>query len=151
MLKFILLSLCLVIGVSCASYRENKEVKKDAAAVTPTTNPQVQYGRAVSMVQASPDLTPEQKEKLVTLINDYSRKMIVNKEKQGQYRTALLDVMLENDKKSLAKISAAKKDLTNLNKQSSGYLESFVAEFKSIIGKTARNHEPELLEVISVE
>ena len=150
MKNIFVLAFLSLLSVSCAS-QANKDVKEEAASIRPTISPRTQFARAIAMVDSNPDLNQDQKERLVKLIEDYSQKMIENRLKQSQYRTVLLDEMLKTDMETGPLIAAAKKDITDLNKESSKYLESFVTDFKSIIGKSAHHHQPELLEVILVE
>lgn len=150
-MKKIMMFLLALNLVSCASQQAKKEVKQEAATVTPTTSARVQYARALAMIDSNPDLSIEQKQRLVELINTYGEKAYANRARQSQYRTVLMDEMLKNDAKNNAQIIAVKKDMTNLNKENSENLEKFVAGFKAIVGTSARNHQPELLEVIIVE
>lgn len=150
MKNIVLLVLVLVLG-ACASQKAKKEVKQEAAEIMPVINPNLQFERAVAMIGANPDLTTEQKNKLVGLIKAYGSKMYENKEKEGQYRAVLLDEMLKNDVKNNDKITAAKKNITSINKENSGLVEGFVQDFKETIGNSARFHQPVMMEVIMVE
>lgn len=149
--KLGLLFLVMVLGVSCASNEAKKEVKAEAAEVMPVINPAFQYERAVAMIEANPDITGEQKIKLINIIKAYGGKMYENKQKESQYRTVLLEEMMKNNENNIAKISAAKKDITDLNKENSKLIEGFVQDFKSTIGNTAKFHQPVMMEVILVE
>lgn len=150
-MKYSLMIVLSFFVMSCASQKAKKEVKAEAASVTPTTNARIQYSRAVMMVEANPDLSEKQKDQLVGLINNYAEKAYANREKESQYRTVLLDEMLKNDEKNNLEIGAVRKDMMNLNKENSQNLENFVASFKAIVGKSAQNHQPELLEVIILD
>lgn len=151
MKQLALLFLVLILGVSCASHEAKKEVKEDAAEILPVINPNAQYDRAVAMVNANPDLSQEQKTKLIGIIQAYGTKASENRQKESQYRVALLDEMMKTDAATNATISAAKKNITNLNKENSKLIEGFVNDFKSTIGKSAKFNQPVMMEVILVE
>ncbi len=149
--KLVLLLLVLGLGVSCTSYKAKKAVNAEAAEVMPVVNPTLQYHRAVAMIEANPDLSQEQKAKLVELINGYANKAYESKQKESQFRTVLMDEMLKTNVNNNAKISAAREDITKLNKESSKMIETFVQDFKTIVGKSAHYHQPVMMEVILVE
>lgn len=149
--KLVLLVLVMVLGVSCASHEAKKEVKEEAAEVMPIINPNVQFERAVAMIEANPDLSGAQKIKLIDLIKAYGSKMYENKQKESQYRSVLLEEMIKNDVKNNDKITAAKKSITAINKENSGLIEGFVQDFKATIGNSARFHQPVMMEVLMVE
>jgi hypothetical protein len=149
--KLALLFLVLILGVSCASHEAKKDVKEEAAEILPVINPTAQYDRAVAMVEANPDLSQEQKTKLTGLIKSYGTKAYENRKKESQYRVVLLEEMMKSDAETTETISAAKKDITNLNKENSKLLEGFVNDFKSTIGKSAKFNQPVMMEVILVE
>lgn len=146
-----LLLLIFVLGVSCASHEAKKDVKKEAAEILPVINPNAQYERAVAMVQANPDLSQEQKNKLIGLIQSYGTKVYENKQKESQYRTVLLEEMMKTEAETSATIAAAKKDITDLNKNNAKLIEDFVQEFKTTVGKSAKFNQPTMMEVILVE
>lgn len=151
MFKLSLLFLVLVIGVSCASHEAKKDVKEEAAEILPVINPNAQYDRAVAMVEANPDLSQEQKTKLKDLIKSYGTKALENRQKESQYRVALMEEMMKTDAETNQTISAAKKGITDLNKENSKLIEGFVHDFKNTIGKTAKFNQPVMMEVILVE
>lgn len=149
--KLFLILIVLIFGISCSSNEVKKEVRNDAAEVAPITNPNYQYDRAIAMIDANPDLSQTQKQKLDELIKKYAAKMYTNKEKESQYKTVLLEEMMKNDENNIDSISAAKKNIKQLDKENAKGLESFVDEFKAIVGKSAHNHQPAMMEVIMVE
>lgn len=149
--KFVLLFSVLVLAIGCASNESKKEVIAEAANKAPITNPATQYERALAMIEANPDLSDAQKDKLDQLVNKYANIVYEKKEKESQYRAVLIDEMMKNDENNVDKISAAKKNLTQINTEASKNLESFVNEFKAIVGKSAHSHQPEMMEVILIE
>jgi hypothetical protein len=151
-MKLILILCLLSLGVSCSSKREaQKEVAKSAEEVVPALNANIQYARAIAMVKSNPDLNKQQQEKLIALITDYSVKDIQNKMELSQYRVVLLNEMLNTGSRDNPKVRAAKNDLKKLNQESSEQLEKFIDDFKSTVGRSAKNHQPVLIEVLSIQ
>lgn len=149
--NFFALVLILVFAVSCASHQEKTEVKQEASNVVPVTSPNLQYQRALAMVEANPDLSQSQKDRLSDLITKFSLKAYKNRERESQYRVVLMDEILSNDSKGNDKIGIVRKNISDLNKENSKNLEIFVTDFKSIIGNSAHFNQPELFEVILVD
>ena len=150
-MKVLVLMLLSVLVVSCASKEEaNKQVEKEAKAVSPSADPRSQYDRAIAMVKSNPDLKDEQKDKLVEVINNYASKSLENRMKQSQYRAVLVNEMLDSGTKKNPKVDAAKKGLLKLNKDSSNLLGKFIRDFKYYSGNTAANFQPAMKEVIRI-
>lgn len=150
-MKFFLILLSL-ITISCSTSQSvQREVSKKADAVAPTVDPRTQYSRAISMVRSDKDLKPEQKEKLVEVINKYAVKSWENRMKQSQYRTVLVSEMLNSGSAKNPRVDQTKKSLQKLEKDDSDALGKFIRDFKFYSGHTAQNAQPAMREVLRIQ
>jgi hypothetical protein len=151
-MKFIILlilQLCLL--VSCSSGQQaKKDVQESAQTFNPNPDPQLQYNRAITMVEESPDLSDDQKVKLRDLIDDYAVKSKALRERQSQYRAVLIEEMLDRKDAFGEKSNVAKKNLEKINKDSTNNLEQFISEFKFITGERVRNDHVMIMQAVDI-
>lgn len=151
--KFLVLMAFLTIFVSCSSQKNLKnEVKAEASAVAPVTDPRTQYERAITMIQSHKELNEKQKSELVSVINNYALKSNEIRKKQSQYRVVLVNEMLNSGTKRNPKVGIAKKSLQNLYRESNANLGKFIRDFKFHSGDVASDsYQPVMREVLRVQ
>jgi nitrate/nitrite-specific signal transduction histidine kinase len=141
----------LVMGVACTSQQTKQDVQKQTDAVYPAVSSRIQYSRALAMVESNPDLSDEQKDELEHLIHKYTITSIEERMRLSQYRAVIVNEMLNTGSRPNPRVTAVKGDIKKLNRENSDRLERFVDEFRKIVGTTAKNHEPMMVEIIQIE
>lgn len=141
MKKFLMFVMfCLLLAGCSSNEKTQTDVEAQAATVYPETDPTYQYKRAVSMVQASPELTDTQKKQLVGVIDDYAAKSQKTKKEQSQYRAVLVNGMLESKGLPTSEVDLAKKNLQRIDKENFKNLEKFIRDFQFYTGENAAAH-----------
>lgn len=153
-MRVILLFILIVFGVvSCSSSSNKKidrEVSSEAQSIVPITDPVEQYESAVAEVEHSKVFSPDQKERLIQLIDAYALESSKLRRKQSQYRSVLLKEMLESSEKINKKANVAREKLKEINIEGANNFEKFVKDFKFITGEEVRNQRGLMLQVIDV-
>jgi chromosome condensin MukBEF ATPase and DNA-binding subunit MukB len=147
-MKILVLIILSIFVVSCTLRKDaQKTVKNEAAAVEPIVDPNYQYTRAISMINENPELKDKDKKKLVEVVNQYATKGHEIRMKRSQYRAVLVTEMLNSGSGKNPKVDEVKKNLKDLNDESTKQLGKFVRDFKYFSGNTAANFQPTMKEM----
>ena len=143
----ILLFSILIMAAGCSS--TNNVAKKEIATASAVA-PQTHYNQAIAMVESSPDFSDNQKRELSELIGSYATKTNEIKSKQTQYRAILVEEMLDGSNMATTNKRVAKENLSKLNAESSSNFDSFVKEFQTIAGNSAKNKQSMVLQAVDI-
>lgn len=143
----ILLFSILLMAAGCSS---TNNVAKKEISTTSAVAPQTRYNQAISMIESSPDFSDNQKRELSELIGNYAAKTNEIKTKQTQYRAILVEEMLDGSNMATTNKRVAKENLNKLNSESSKNFDSFVKEFQTIAGNSAKNKQSMVLQAVDI-
>lgn len=151
--KFLVLMALVSILMGCSGHKNLKnEVKADASAVAPVTDPRSQYERAITMIQSHTELDEKQKSQLVGVINKYALKANDIRKQQSQYRVVLVNEMLNSGTKRNPKVNLAQRRLQKLDRESTSNLGKFIRDFKFYSGEVASDsYQPVMREVLRIQ
>ena len=144
MKTFFLIFALMTTLAACSS---NKKVEQMSQSFEPILGKEAQIERIVKMISNDPKLNQEEKDQLITLLNQQVKISEEMKKEQSQLRALLIDQLLKSSNGSNSQTIATTRKLQKLYKKNIKELNHFVLKFKSITGQRDINHQDYMSEM----